>query len=105
VNEPVSDVKVVTVGGDTPAPRKYTVPTSLVRCQVCKAHPATKTRSDGTEVCLRCADGVTAPICRFRPPVGRNEPCPCGKGKKYKLCCMRPPLPPQPASPAPETTE
>ena len=21
--------------------------------------------------------------------VGRNEPCPCGSGKKYKKCCMR----------------
>ncbi|CAG9297602.1 anaerobic sulfatase maturase [Celerinatantimonas diazotrophica] len=21
-------------------------------------------------------------------PVGRNEPCPCGSGKKYKKCCM-----------------
>jgi len=20
---------------------------------------------------------------------GRNEPCPCGSGKKYKLCCGR----------------
>jgi preprotein translocase subunit SecA len=20
------------------------------------------------------------------PPVGRNEPCPCGSGKKYKHC-------------------
>jgi uncharacterized protein YecA (UPF0149 family) len=20
---------------------------------------------------------------------GRNEPCPCGSGKKYKRCCMR----------------
>ncbi|MEM0143177.1 MAG: SEC-C metal-binding domain-containing protein [Candidatus Parvarchaeum sp.] len=19
---------------------------------------------------------------------GRNEPCPCGSGKKYKKCCM-----------------
>ena len=23
----------------------------------------------------------------FRPKVGRNEPCPCGSGKKYKKCC------------------
>lgn len=23
-----------------------------------------------------------------RPKVGRNEPCPCGSGKKYKQCCM-----------------
>ncbi|MHB1743751.1 MAG: SEC-C metal-binding domain-containing protein [Acidobacteriaceae bacterium] len=22
-----------------------------------------------------------------RPKVGRNEPCPCGSGKKYKKCC------------------
>jgi preprotein translocase subunit SecA len=23
-----------------------------------------------------------------KPKVGRNEPCPCGSGKKYKKCCM-----------------
>ncbi|MFR8275847.1 MAG: SEC-C metal-binding domain-containing protein, partial [Desulfovibrio fairfieldensis] len=21
------------------------------------------------------------------PRVGRNDPCPCGSGKKYKKCC------------------
>ena len=21
------------------------------------------------------------------PKVGRNDPCPCGSGKKYKQCC------------------
>jgi uncharacterized protein YecA (UPF0149 family) len=21
--------------------------------------------------------------------VGRNEPCPCGSGKKYKKCCLQ----------------
>ncbi|HEY9249422.1 MAG TPA: SEC-C metal-binding domain-containing protein [Rariglobus sp.] len=21
------------------------------------------------------------------PKVGRNEPCPCGSGKKFKKCC------------------
>jgi uncharacterized protein YecA (UPF0149 family) len=24
---------------------------------------------------------------RETPKVGRNEPCPCGSGKKYKKCC------------------
>lgn len=24
---------------------------------------------------------------REQPKVGRNEPCPCGSGKKYKKCC------------------
>ncbi len=27
------------------------------------------------------------PIVREQPKVGRNEPCPCGSGKKYKRCC------------------
>ena len=21
--------------------------------------------------------------------IGRNDPCPCGSGKKYKRCCMK----------------
>ena len=32
-------------------------------------------------------DGATtAPVKRERPKVGRNDPCPCGSGKKYKKC-------------------
>ena len=27
------------------------------------------------------------PITRNAPKVGRNDPCPCGSGKKYKKCC------------------
>jgi preprotein translocase subunit SecA len=27
-----------------------------------------------------------APFVRSQPKVGRNEPCPCGSGKKYKQC-------------------
>jgi uncharacterized protein YecA (UPF0149 family) len=26
---------------------------------------------------------------RGRPTFGRNSPCPCGSGKKYKKCCLR----------------
>ena len=29
------------------------------------------------------------PIHREQPKVGRNEPCPCGSGKKFKKCCGR----------------
>ncbi|MES9842432.1 MAG: SEC-C metal-binding domain-containing protein [Candidatus Thiodiazotropha endolucinida] len=25
---------------------------------------------------------------REQTPVGRNDPCPCGSGKKYKKCCL-----------------
>jgi hypothetical protein len=27
-------------------------------------------------------------ISRHAPRVGRNDPCPCGSGKKYKKCCL-----------------
>lgn len=30
---------------------------------------------------------AAAPQVRQGPKVGRNEPCPCGSGKKYKQCC------------------
>ena len=29
---------------------------------------------------------LTSPV-RTTPKVGRNDPCPCGSGKKYKKCC------------------
>ncbi|HXY60408.1 MAG TPA: preprotein translocase subunit SecA [Chthoniobacterales bacterium] len=37
------------------------------------------------------AEGVSIdlPVRRSLPKVGRNEPCPCGSGKKYKNCCGR----------------
>ena len=32
---------------------------------------------------------ASAPVQRTAPSVGRNDPCPCGSGKKYKKCCGR----------------
>lgn len=29
------------------------------------------------------------PYVRSAPKVNRNDPCPCGSGKKYKKCCGR----------------
>jgi preprotein translocase subunit SecA len=29
------------------------------------------------------------PVRRDHPKIGRNDPCPCGSGKKYKNCCGR----------------
>ena len=29
----------------------------------------------------------TDPVRRTERKIGRNEPCPCGSGKKYKKCC------------------
>ena len=34
----------------------------------------------------QAAPGPVAPVVRGEKKVGRNEPCPCGSGKKYKQC-------------------
>jgi preprotein translocase subunit SecA len=34
-------------------------------------------------------DSANAPVVRKSEKVGRNDPCPCGSGKKYKHCCGR----------------
>ena len=31
-------------------------------------------------------EGDAKPVRRNEPKVGRNDPCPCGSGKKYKKC-------------------
>ncbi len=33
------------------------------------------------------AETPQQPMVRDAPKVGRNDPCPCGSGKKYKQCC------------------
>ena len=34
-------------------------------------------------------EGVVAPVSAHSGAPSRNDPCPCGSGKKYKHCCMR----------------
>jgi preprotein translocase subunit SecA len=53
-----------TVTGAAPARPKYTMTTN---------------RGDG--------EGQKQPVRRVGQKVGRNDPCPCGSGKKYKKCC------------------
>ncbi|MCC6346382.1 MAG: SEC-C domain-containing protein, partial [Nitrospirales bacterium] len=46
--------------------------------QVKTHQPLVYNRSDG--------DGIRQPVHKDRK-VGRNDPCTCGSGKKYKKCC------------------
>ena len=38
---------------------------------------------------LACIRAASADPCRRRTKIGRNHPCPCGSGLKYKRCCGR----------------
>lgn len=33
--------------------------------------------------------GESTTVTRQAPRVGRNDPCPCGSGRKFKQCCRR----------------
>lgn len=37
----------------------------------------------------RMRERAEQPFVRVQPKVGRNDPCPCGSGKKYKKCCLQ----------------
>jgi SEC-C motif-containing protein len=45
-------------------------------------------RIDGAWIYARALRDGPAPI-KSAPKVGRNDPCPCGSGKKFKHCCGR----------------
>ncbi|MBC7344714.1 MAG: SEC-C domain-containing protein, partial [Clostridia bacterium] len=56
----------------------------LFRVQVVQSEPAARTR---WVVENRYAEEHKGQPVRAGKKVGRNEPCPCGSGKKYKKCC------------------
>jgi len=44
-------------------------------------------RINGKWLYARTLRNGPAPV-KAAPKVGRNDPCPCGSGKKYKQCCL-----------------
>ncbi len=52
--------------------------------------PPKSDQSKASDVVSEAAEAVEkAKPVRTGPKVGRNDPCPCGSGKKYKQCCGR----------------
>ncbi len=45
-----------------------------------------QTKHAGKEHAKQAVEQRQTPFVRDVPKVGRNEPCPCGSGKKYKIC-------------------
>jgi preprotein translocase subunit SecA len=76
-----------------PAPRRAT-PITLNAPSAAAASPFGAIRSGGSATAVaeppqparRGGDDVVKTVRREEPKVGRNDPCPCGSGKKYKKC-------------------
>lgn len=45
-------------------------------------------RVNGSWLYTRTVRQGPPPVRATGPKVGRNDPCPCGSGKKYKHCCL-----------------
>jgi len=56
----------------------------MPRRETFNAAPSEENDGNGEELQL-----VIPAVRRESPKVGRNDPCPCGSGKKYKNCCGR----------------
>ena len=69
--------------------QRRSVRTTLSRPEVEGLGQAAKDRKAQEEVANRPVGRPAAPttVRRTQPKVGRNDPCPCGSGKKYKKCC------------------
>ena len=66
-----------------PSPEGPTAPQRALKPQPAMA-AAGGGNGDGAEEMT-----IDLPVRRSLPKVGRNEPCPCGSGKKFKNCCGR----------------
>ena len=55
------------------------------------AAPGTSDIADQQQAAINASQGEMKiePIRNRGERIGRNDPCPCGSGKKYKQCCMR----------------
>ena len=51
-----------------------------------EAYPGANTNREVGNVASQSQRRVTAPVVNNGPKIGRNDPCPCGSGKKYKNC-------------------
>ena len=49
---------------------------------------ATFVKEEGRWYFLDATTPAAETFVREAPKVGRNDPCPCGSGKKFKKCCL-----------------
>ena len=54
---------------------------------LCEVEYLLNPRAFSSQPRMRNFDNMT--VAYEKPKVGRNDPCPCGSGNKYKKCCMQ----------------
>lgn len=67
-------------------PRVQNAPTRKMQ-EVHRTPADLNSRRDQRTVVTSQSQAQNTTVVRSTPKVGRNDPCPCGSGKKYKHCC------------------
>jgi len=87
------DIKhIYAVGGETPDwerfadPWVFYTPEAIEERQRAWAEEEERLMKEDEDGIFPAGPGET--YLRSGPKIGRNDPCPCGSGKKYKKCCM-----------------
>jgi preprotein translocase subunit SecA len=62
----------------------------LIRLRQAEQIPSWEQRQDRVSYSYG-GDGESQPVKKDSKKVGRNDPCPCGSGKKFKKCCANKP--------------
>ncbi len=81
-----------TVGKDKPAWERFPDPWRFYEPATIEARQRRWAEEDRRHAAgiseLFDSDISPEPYVRPDPKIGRNDPCPCGSGKKYKKCCL-----------------
>jgi len=75
-------------GRDEPGWQRRGEPWRFYTPEAIAARQARWAKEDMEERDDETLDDIPPPYIREAPKVGRNDPCPCGSGKKYKKCCL-----------------
>jgi len=83
VDQEKSEIRSEEMDHEQNEPRKSNIQNS--------ADVTTTIREKGKSVFDRMTENQSGPTTQAKagPKIGRNDPCPCGSGKKYKKCCGR----------------
>ena len=76
-------------GGGAGAPTPSPEPAPQISAQHADATGAAFADQRSRDPGAAGGEGQPKTFRREQPKVGRNDPCPCGSGKKYKNCCGR----------------
>ncbi|MDR0957931.1 MAG: preprotein translocase subunit SecA [Clostridiales bacterium] len=65
---------------------QYDVGRQLFHVRIRKEEPVQQREQVAKPIATNKEESVRGPVKRKTEKVGRNDPCPCGSGKKYKFC-------------------